>query len=188
MDVQFDYEAQVHLAAFRSVESANDADRALKAAGIEHTLAHLEPGKYQLADPRLAIYSRAVLGAAVIGAVIGALIGIGLAVLFAGAAASVAIWFAVAGVFGGAIVGSLVGLQVSARYDADVGRTITIPEQEQAFVITTHTTQAGPHGAQLRRILNDAGAAALLDVASYEHRRRATGGDVIVESTGVGGR
>ena len=188
MQVQTDYEVEVHLAAFRSAESADAADRELQAAGVPHSLARLEPGRYQVVDPRLSIYSRAVLGAAIVGAIIGALIGIGLALGFFGAAVEVMIWLAVAGIFGGAIIGSLVGLQVSARYDADAARTITIPDGQPAVVITYETSQTGAHGKQVRQLLKDAGVAGYLDVASYDQRRHAAEPGVIVESTGVGGQ
>jgi hypothetical protein len=65
---------------------------------------------------------------------------------------------------------------------------ITIPERGSAFVITMHTTPTRTHGIHLRRLLDNAGAVAYLDVASYEQRRRANQREVIVESTGAGGR
>jgi uncharacterized membrane protein len=187
MDVQVDYEAEVHLAVFRSARSAEAADRALISAQIEHTLSPLAAGRYQLADRSLAVYARAVVGAAIVGAIVGALIGIGVAIWYFGAATQIAVWFGVAGVVGGAIVGSLIGLGVAARYDNDQGLDIVIPEDPQAFVITTHTTQASPHHRRLRQILKDAGAVAFLDVGSYEHQRQAAETNVIVESTSVGG-
>jgi uncharacterized membrane protein len=187
MDVQVDYEAEVQLAVFMSARAAETGDRALSAAQIEHTLEPLGPGHYQLADRSLAVYARAVVGAAIVGAIIGALIGVGLALFFFGAATQIAIWFAVAGVVGGAIVGSLIGLGVAARYDNDVGVSIVVPAEPQAFVITTHTTQASPHHRRVRQILAGAGAVAFLDVARYEHERQGADTGVIVESTSVGG-
>jgi hypothetical protein len=55
LETQTDYEAVVLLAAFRSVESAQAAEKALQAAGIEYKQRPLQPGRYQVADPRLAI-------------------------------------------------------------------------------------------------------------------------------------
>jgi hypothetical protein len=181
VQAQVDYEAAVHLAVFRSESSAEGANRALEQTGIEHTLGPLLPGRYQVADPRLRRYTRAIVGAAIAGAVVGVVVGIGLALWFFGAAWQIATWFAVAGAIGGAVIGGLVGLQVRARYDADVAEVIDVPTQPPAFVITAYTQRS-----DVRAILERAGAVAFLDVASYEARERPARGTV-VESTSSGG-
>jgi hypothetical protein len=186
METQIDYEAEIHMAVFRSAEPAEVAARALRSAGIEHIRTPLPPGRYQVADPRLRRYTRAVIGAAIVGGVIGAIIGAGLALWFFGIATQIATWFAVAGAGGGAVIGGLVGLEVRARYDADVAATVDVTSEPGAIVITTHTTQASGSGAKARKILREAGAVAFLDVASYRARERAAQGPAIVRSTSVG--
>jgi hypothetical protein len=167
LETQLDYEAVVHLAVFRSVESAQAGDEALRAAGIEHTLRPLLPGRYQVADPRLHTYTRNIVGAAIIGAIIGALIGIVFAVRLVGAEWPTAFFFAVAGAGGGAIVGSLVGLEMRARYDADVARTIDVPAEPAAVLISAYTGPTSPNHSRVREILEQAGATTFLDGPSY---------------------
>ena len=187
METQVDYEADVHLAVFRSRDSAEIAARALRTAGIEHTQSALLPGRYQMADLRLRRYTRSIVGAAVAGAVVGALIGVAFALWLFGPAWHIATWLGVAGTGGGAVIGGLVGLQVSARYDADVARTIEVAAESSAVLITTRTTQASPGHGQVREILQRAGAVAFLDVPSYEAHERAAVGRTVVESTSAGG-
>jgi hypothetical protein len=126
LETQTDYEAVVLLAAFRSVESAQAAEKALQAAGIEYKQRPLQPSRYQVADPRLRNYTRIIVGAAIAGALVGALSGIVIALLLAYAQWPAPFFFAVAGAGGGAVIGSLIGLTVRAQYDDDVARTIVV--------------------------------------------------------------
>jgi hypothetical protein len=169
VETQIDYEAEVHLAVFKSAASAKAAGRALRQAGIEFTRGPLDPGRYQLADPRLRTYTVATLWAAAIGAIVGALIGIGVAVVTVAGALIVALWFALAGAGCGAIIGGLIGLQAKAQYDEDVAKTIDVAP-DGAILITTHATTANGGGVKARKILRQSGAVAFLDVPSYERR------------------
>lgn len=59
METQGDDEADVLLAVFPSANVATVAERAVEAAGIESSQSRLAPGRYQLADRRLASRFRA---------------------------------------------------------------------------------------------------------------------------------
>jgi hypothetical protein len=167
LETQTDYEAVILLAAFRSVESAQAADKALQEAGIEHTQSALQPGRYQVADPRLRTYTRVIVGAAIAGALVGAIVGVVVAVRLVGAAWPTAFFFAVAGAGGGAIIGSLIGLAMRAQYDDDVARTIEVAADPPAALITTYIRRTGPNQARVHAILEQAGAIAYLDGPSY---------------------
>jgi hypothetical protein len=167
LETQTDYEAVVLLAVFRTAESAQAADKALQAAGIEHTQSPLQPGRYQVADPRLRNYTRVIIGAAIAGAIVGAIIGVVVALLLAYAQWPAPFFFAVAGAGGGAVIGGLIGLMMRAQYDDDVARTIVVEAEPPAVLISTYTSRTSPNHAKVRTILEQAGATAFLDGASY---------------------
>jgi hypothetical protein len=177
MQPQVDYEAEVHVALFRSEETLTSTERRLYQFGIDHLRVALPPGEYLLADPRLRKHARAAILGSVIGAVLGAAVGAGLAGWLFGAAVHIITWLAVAGAGGGAVIGGLVGVQFSAEYDDDVARTVTIAPGETAIALVTHTPQAARGHGQVRTILRRGGAVAFLDVPSFEAERRQSSGD-----------
>jgi hypothetical protein len=176
LETQVDYEAVVHLAVFRSAESAQTAHEALSSAGIEHTQRPLPPGRYQVADPGLRTYTSVIIGAAIIGGLVGVVVGILFALRLTGAESQAEVWFALAGAGGGAIIGGLFGLAKRAQYDDDVARTIEVPAEPSAVLISTYTSPTSPSPTRVLQILEQNGSIAFLDVSVYSAGVRAAKG------------
>jgi hypothetical protein len=142
VQTQIDYEAELNLVVFRSPEAAAAAQRALREAGVKHTLEPLAPGRYQLEDRGLAHNTWAALRGAAAGVVLGAVLGGGAALWLAGAILPIVGGFAAIGVTGGAIIGGLLGAERGADYDDDLGRSIEVEPDTHALLLSTYSSFA----------------------------------------------
>jgi hypothetical protein len=167
MEVQSDYETELVLAVFPTLDEAQGAMERLARQGIHTDGARqvaLPPARYDLADGTLGEEVSGVLRGAEIGAPAGAVVGLGAAALL-GAVPQVLAGLAVGGAFMGAVLGALEGAVLRARFDDDVAAVHEVRDGNPQVLLVLH--MVGSDGtARARRVLSSAGAIAFLDSAA----------------------
>ena len=171
MEVQSDYETELILAVFATLEVAQNALRRMLAQRIHADDAHhvvLPPGRYDLADNTLGEEMSALMRGAEIGVPAGAVIGLGAAASLLGGSPEALAGLAAGGAFVGGVLGALEGAVLRARFDDDVAAVHEVPEGIPQTLLVLHTVGSDGTTARARRFLTSAGALAFLDASTLQ--------------------
>jgi hypothetical protein len=172
MEIQSDYESELILAVFRTLE---DAHRGVTRLAEQHVHTDgarqlpLQPGRYDLADGTLGEEISAVVRGAEIGVPAGAVLGLGAAAtLLGGSSPEVMAGLAAGGAFVGGVLGALEGAVLRARFDDDVAAVHEVRHGSSEVLLILHLVSADGLAARARRALNAAGAVAYLDSSTLQ--------------------
>jgi hypothetical protein len=171
MEVQSDYETELVLAVFRTVDDAEGAlqrlaEQHVHAEGARHMV--LPPGRYDLADVTLGEEMDGIVRGVEIGAPAGAALGLGAAAGLLGGAPEVLAGLAAGGAMLGGVLGALEGAVIRARFDDDVAAVHAVREDDPEILLVLHTPGADGSTARAHRVLTSAGALAFLDPGALE--------------------
>ena len=172
METQSDYESELILAVFPTLEEAERgvlqlAQQHVRTDGARHM--PLLPGRYDLADGTLGEEVSAVVRGAEIGVPAGAVLGLGAAAtLLGGASPEVMAGLAAGGAFVGGVLGALEGAVLRARFDDNVAAVHVVRDGSNDVLLVVHIASADGSGARARRALHAAGAMAFLDSTALQ--------------------
>ncbi len=172
MQVQSDYETDLILAVFPTLEGAAHAverlaQQHIHADGARHLV--LPPGRYDLADVTLGEELSGVVRGVEFGAPAGAVIGLGAAAsLLGGASPEVLAGLAAGGAFVGGILGALEGAVLRARFDDNVAAVHEVHAGFPEVLLILQAESADDSATRARRLLTAAGALAFLDASALQ--------------------
>ena len=167
MEVQTDYETELILAVFPTLDEAQGAVERLARQGIHHDgVRHVElpPARYDVDDGTFSEEVSGVLRGVEIGAPAGAVVGLGAAALL-GAVPEVLAGLAAGGAFMGAVLGALEGAVLRSRFDDNVAAVHEVRDGNPQVLLVLRTIGSDGN-KRARRVLASAGAVAFLDCSA----------------------